>query len=103
MLSTLRDNSQRRGTTDPKVQELQKESDRYRARKNRKAIPLNEDTLRQERQAEKAEEDIAKEEQERESGTKKGPIYSVSEYNNEALHIALDYVILLTDAKTAKK
>ncbi len=103
MVATIRDNSQRRVVSAPKFQEIQKEIDRYLARKNRKAIPLNEDTLRQERQAEKAEEDIAKEEQERESGTKNGPIYPVSDYNNEALHVTLDYVVLLTEAKTAKK
>lgn len=103
IVAELRQASQTRVKADPKFQELQKSIDRYLARKNRKSVSLNEAELRSERDAEKAEQQVEKEEQEHESGTKDGPLFPVNEYNNEALHVALDYFSLLSGAKTARK
>ncbi len=102
-VASLREASQKRIKADPKFAEIQKSISRYLERKNRKSVSLNEVQLRSERDAEKAEQEIEKEEQEHETGTKEGPIFPVNDYNNEALRVALDYVGLLTGAKTAKK
>lgn len=103
VVAALRDGSRNRIKADPKFQEIEKSIDRYQTRKNRKTVSLNEEQLRSERDADKAEQEVEKEEQEHESGTKEGPIFPANEYNNEALHVALDYVGLLSHAKTAKK
>jgi carboxyl-terminal processing protease len=103
IIAGLRQTSQARVKGDPKFQELQRSIDRYLVRKNRKSVSLNEAELRSERDAEKAEQEVEKQEQEHESGTKEGPIFPANEYNNEALHVTLDYIGLLAGAKTAKK
>ena len=102
VVAALRQASESRVKADPKFQETQKSIDRYLARKKRKSVSLNEDELRGERDAEKAEEEVEKEEQEHESGTKEGPLFGKNEYNDEALHVTLDYIGQLSGAKTAK-
>jgi carboxyl-terminal processing protease len=103
IVAGLQGDSRKRVQADKKFQEIQKDIDRFQARKNRKAVSLNEETLRNEREAEKAAQEIEKEEVERESGAGNGPIFPETEYNKEALHVTLDYVDYLTGAKTAKK
>lgn len=103
IVSSLRAESEHRVKADPKFQDVQKDINRYLARKKRKSVSLNEETLRSERDAEKAAQDVEKEDQEREAGTKDGPIFPETEYNKEALQVTLDYVGYLTGSKTAKK
>lgn len=103
IVAGLKTDSRQRVQGDKKFQEIQKDIDRFLARKNRKSVSLNEETLRNEREAEKAAQEVEQEEQEREAGTKDGPIFPETEYNKEALWITLDYVDYLTGAKTAKK
>jgi len=103
VVASVQGESRERVQADPKFQEVQKDIDRFLARKNRKSVSLNEETLRSERDAEKAAQEVEKEEQERESGTAEGPIFPENEYNKEALHVMLDYIGYLTGAKTAKK
>ncbi len=103
IVASLKADSQARVKSDTKFQETQQDIDRYLVRKARKSVSLNESTLRSEREAEKAAQEVEKEDQERESGTKEGPIFPENEYNKEALQITLDYIGYLTGAKTAKK
>jgi carboxyl-terminal processing protease len=103
IVASLKDSSSRRVAADPKFADIQKDIDRYVERKNRKTVPLNEEKLRQERDADKAAEDVAKEEEEKDTKGTDGPIFPDTEYNKEVLHIAADYVQLLRQAKTAAR
>lgn len=103
IVASLKDSSARRVAADPKFGDIQKDIDRYVERKNRKTVPLNEEKLRQERDADKAAEDVAKAEEEKDTKGTEGPIFPDTEYNKEVLHIAADYVQLLRQAKTAAR
>ena len=103
ILETLRYNSQRRVASDPKFQQTLKDVDRYLARKNRKSVSLNEETLRTEREEEKAAKDVEKEEEEHENKSAEAPVLAKTEYNDELLHITVDYATLLKAQKTAAK
>ena len=101
IVMALRDNSQRRVAADPKFQQTQKDIERYLARKNRKSVSLNEDTLRSEREEDKAAKEVEKEEEEHETKADTAPVFAKSEYNDEILRIAEDYTSLLKSQKTA--
>jgi len=101
IVNTLSDNSHRRVAVDPKFQQTQKDVDRYLARKNRKSVSLNEETLRHERDEDKAAKDVEKEEEEHENKSDKAPVFAKSEYNTELLAVSVDYVTLLKAQKTA--
>ena len=101
IVSTLRDASQRRVAVDPKFQQTLKDIDRYLARKNRKSVSLNEETLRNEREEDKAAKEVEKEEEEHETKSETAPVFAKTEYNNELLYIASDYAALLKTQKTA--
>lgn len=101
ILGTLRENSQRRIADDPKFQQVQKDIDRYLLRKNRKTVSLNEETLRKEREEDKAAKDVEKDEEEHETKRSKAPVLAKTEYNGELLSIAADYASLLKAQKTA--
>lgn len=101
MVNTLRDNSEHRVATEPKFQQVQKDVERYLARKNRKTVSLNEVTLRAEREDDKAARDVEKEEEEHETKREKAPVFAKTEYNAELLSIASDYATLLKAQKTA--
>jgi carboxyl-terminal processing protease len=103
ILTALRTNSAARVSAEPKFQEIQRDISRYLERKNRKAVSLNEEQLRREREADKAAEDVAKAEEEKEAKGNDGPIFPEDAYNKEVLHIATDYVQLLRQAKTAQR
>jgi carboxyl-terminal processing protease len=104
LITGLKDASQRRISADSKFQEMKQDIDRFVARKNRKQVSLNEATLRAEREQDKAAEDLAKEEEEEKDPAKSdGPILVENEYNKELLHIAVDYVNLLRQIKTAAR
>ncbi len=101
IVSTLKANSQSRVAADPKFQQIAKDIDRYLARKNRKTVSLNEETLRAEREEDKAAKEVEKEEEEHETKSDTAPVFAKSEYNNELLSIASDYAALLKAQKTA--
>ncbi len=103
VIAALREASSKRIAADPKFQEIRKDIERYLARKNRKTVSLNEETLRKERDDEKAANEVAKEEEEKENGTAEGPIFKDTEYNREIMHVTLDYLQLLRAARTAQK
>jgi carboxyl-terminal processing protease len=101
-VASLKEASQKRVAADPKFQQVQKDIERYLARKSRKTVSLNEETMKRERDEDKATREVEKEEEEHETKTDK-PVFAKSEYNNEVLHIALDYFSLLKAAKTAAR
>jgi carboxyl-terminal processing protease len=101
IVSTLRSNSQHRVELDPKFQQTMKDIDRYLSRKNRKSVSLNEETLRGEREEEKAAKEVEKAEEEHETKSDNAPVFAKSEYNDELLSIASDYAGLLKSQKTA--
>ncbi len=101
IVTSLRESSQRRVAADPKFQQTLKDIDRYLLRKSRKSVSLNEETLRSERDEDKAAKDVEKEEEEHETKSEKAPVLAKSEYNGELLSIAVDYAALLRAQKTA--
>jgi len=103
IVSSLRDASQKRVAADTKFQEIQTDVNKYLERKSRKSVSLNEAQLRSERAADKAAEKVAQEEEEKETKGTEGPIYPDNEYNKEVLHVAVDYLQLLRQAKTAAR
>jgi carboxyl-terminal processing protease len=102
LIAQLKEASQKRVAMDPKFQQRARDIERYLSRKNRKTISLNEETLKREREDDKAARDVEKEEEERETKADKLPVFAKTEYDNEVLHIAVDYVSLLKAAKTAR-
>ncbi|MBM4076618.1 MAG: tail-specific protease, partial [Planctomycetes bacterium] len=103
IVTALRDASQKRVAVDAKFQQVQKDIDRFLTRKNRKTVSLNEEALKKERDDDKAAKEIEKEEEERENKPDDQPVFASTEYNNEVLHIAIDYVRLFKASKTAAR
>lgn len=103
ILASLRDSSAKRVADEPKFQQVAKDIDRYVARKNRKMVSLNEDTLRKEREEDKAAKEVEKEEEEHDTKSDQAPVLSKSEYNAELLSICSDYASLLQAQKTANR
>ena len=103
IVAALKDASAKRIIADAKFQQRAKDIERYLARKNRKVVSLNEETLRRERDEDKAARDVEKEEEERETKADKLPVFAKTEYDDEVLHIAVDYASLLKAAKTAAR
>ena len=101
VITTLRDNSERRVAGDAKFQQVKKDIERYLSRKNRKTVSLNEETLKKEREDDKAEKDVEREEEEHENKPDKAPVLAKTEYNTELLSITVDYASLLRAQKTA--
>lgn len=102
IITQLGDRSKRRVAADPKMQEIQKDVERYLLRKNRKSISLNESVLRAERTQDKREQAEA----DKEDPTNRGgdaPIYPDDAYNNEVLQISLDYATVLKNPQAAQK
>ncbi len=103
IVAALKDASAKRIIADVKFQQRAKDIERYLTRKNRKVVSLNEETLRRERDDDKATRDVEKEEEERETKADKLPVFAKTEYDDEVLHIAVDYASLLKAAKTAAR
>ena len=102
MITAMKDASQKRIAMDPKFEQRLKDIERYKSRKNRKTISLNEETLKKEREDDKAAREVEKEEEERETKND-APVLGKTEYDNELLHISYDYATLLKAAKTAAR
>jgi carboxyl-terminal processing protease len=103
MIASLREASQKRVSADEKFQQTRADIERYLARKNRKTVSLNEETLRREREEDKAANEVAKEEEENENRKADAPVFADNNYNREVLHVVTDYVSLLRNAKTAAR
>lgn len=103
IIAALKEASAKRVAHDPKFQQRAKDIERYLARKNRKSVSLNEETLTKEREDDKAARDVEKDEEERETKADKLPVFAKTEYDDEVLHITADYASLLKAAKTAAR
>lgn len=103
IVAALKEASERRVAVDPKFQQAAKDIERYLVRKNRKSVSLNEETLRKEREEDKAAKDVEKEEEEHETKGDKAPVLAKTEYNTELLSIAVDYAGLLKSQNAAAK
>ncbi len=102
IVAALKEASQKRVAADPKFQQIEKDIMRFMDRKSRKTVSLNEENLKRERDEDKAARDVEKEEEERETKSDR-PVFAKTEYNDEVLHIAVDYTSLLKAAKTAAR
>ncbi len=103
IVGTLKTSSQQRIAAEPKFAEVQQDITRYLERKNRKSVSLNEEQLRQEREADKAAEEVAKAEEEQETKPEDQPIFADTPYNKEVIHIATDYLAALRQAKSVSR
>ncbi len=101
IISGLKKQSQTRVAADGEFQKTQQEIAKFIERKNRKSISLNEETLRKERDQEKAQEKAEEGLKDPSEKTADAPVFPKGTYNDEVLRIALDYVGLLKAAKTA--
>lgn len=94
----MKASEQRIGSNDH-FNKVKSRIERYLERKNRIKIPLKEETLKAEREADEKAEDMKEEaledDEDDENPFKKEP------YNEELIHIAVDYVKLLENRKTA--
>lgn len=101
MVSTIRENSRKRVVASTEFQKTEKDIEKYLARKQRKAVSLNEDDLRKER-IDEEQKTRDKAETTDEMGDEQ-PVFPDTSYNNEVLSITLDYLGLVQEAKVSKK
>jgi carboxyl-terminal processing protease len=102
MVSALQKNSEARRSADDEFQKLEKTIERYLVRKDRTLLSLNEEQMRRDREA---DEQIKEEKPETdpEPEDDDGPVFKQSYYNDEVLHIALDYVAAINGKLTVAK
>jgi carboxyl-terminal processing protease len=93
VVSSLQKKSETRITANSDFQKVDKAIKQYLERKNRKTISLNEATLRQEREAEKAAaKDEPKDPEDLKPKDPNEPIFPQNFYNDELLNVSLDYI-----------
>ena len=101
MASTIRENSRKRLASSSEFQKVDKDIEKFLARKQRKSVSLNEEDLKKER--------VEEEQKTRDKADTNGdefteePVFPDSFYNNEVLSITLDYLGQLREAKISKK
>jgi carboxyl-terminal processing protease len=100
MVASLRSASQKRVAADSEFQKVERDIEKYLARKLRKSVSLNEEELRKERVD---EEQKTRDKADSSDDMTEGPIFPVNSYNNELLSITVDYLTQLREAKTARK
>ena len=113
MVAQLREASKKRVLQNEKFQETNVDIKKYLERKNKKTVSLVEEKLRKERLEEKELEkqrESAAESQDPETSKKDKEenandqkIFPDTHYNNEVIHVCLDYLSLLKSMKTAGK
>jgi carboxyl-terminal processing protease len=104
IISTLRDRSATRISADEDFQTLAKNIAKFKERKSRKTVSLNESVLAAELAEAKAEAEEAEKEIEEQTGTaKKDEIFGENYYNDEVLGITLDYLDLWKQQRTVAR
>lgn len=104
VISALQRNSESRISQNQDFQRVERAIARYLERKERTSLSLNEETVRAERaKDEQASKEDKPLEEEQDPNNEDGPIFPESYYNDEALHIALDYVAALQGKLTVAK
>jgi carboxyl-terminal processing protease len=101
LIARLQEASSQRIAADEDFQKLQQDIERFKERKTRKWVPLEEDVLRKERLLSKKEQEEA-EKLEEQADADEGPIFPEGHYNDEVLRVALDYASLVKEMKTAQ-
>jgi carboxyl-terminal processing protease len=97
VVAQLQRASEQRVAADPEFVKLQHAIERFLERKARKTISLNEEQARKDREAEEADSKAAAvgapAEEEEEAGARKpdAPIFPKNAYDDELLHVSLDY------------
>ena len=99
IVSALQQASNRRVAADPEFQKLAEQITRYVARRDRSTVSLNEEKLRAEREQEKKDQGEEKDKDAEEETDP--PVFPEGHYNDEILHITLDYLTALRGQKTA--
>jgi carboxyl-terminal processing protease len=104
MIAQLQQASEKRVAADAEFQKLNKSIERFLERKGRKTVTLNEEQARRERAKDEAiaEQDPTQEEEE-ETPLRNGPIFPDTFYNDEVLHLTLDYVAALRSQQAAAR
>ncbi|MFK7818619.1 MAG: carboxy terminal-processing peptidase [Planctomycetaceae bacterium] len=104
ILSSLKQRSAARVSADKEFQILSRNIAKYKERKNRKTVSLNEEIMKKELEEAKAEAEEAKKELEEQVGTaKKDEIFGKNYYNDEVLGITLDYLDLWKQQRTVAR
>ena len=101
LIETLSKRSEARVNADGEFQKTQKDIARYVEQKNRKMVSLKESVLRAEQARQEADEKVAEEVDE--ATSQDGPIFPDDAYNNELLHVAVDYTQLYRGPATVQK
>ncbi len=103
LISGLRQRSAARVEASEDFRKLAKEIEDFKKRKDRKTISLKEEVLRAELAAAKAEADEAEKAAEEQAGARKDAIFPKHYYNDEVLQIAVDYLDLWKQQRTAAR
>ena len=102
MTNVIRENSRKRVAADSEFQKVDKDIEKYLARKQRKTVSLNEDDLRKER-VEEEQKTRDKAETSNDEFGDEPVVFADNSYNNEVLAILFDYVGMLHGANVSKK
>lgn len=103
LVKQLQEKSSQRVAAEEEFQELQEDIARYKERKNRVTVSLQEDVLRAEQEEGKdPEEELDPENPDGEDAEKK-EVFPDGYYNNELLWITLDYIDALKQSRTAQR
>ena len=100
----MKQQSAARVAADKDFQILNRNIEKYKQRKNRKTVSLNEAVMKKELEEAKAEAEEAKKELGEQVGTaKKDEIFGKNYYNDEVLGITLDYLDLWKQQRTVSR
>lgn len=97
MITSLQEASRKRIQADTEFQRVQSDIQKYLNRKERKSISLNLAELQKERTKEEEALD------EPPTPKSNAPVFPSGAYNNEVISIAVEYLKLLNESKTARK
>ncbi|MBD3672929.1 MAG: carboxy terminal-processing peptidase [Planctomycetaceae bacterium] len=101
LIQQLTKASRQRVASSEHFQKLSEKIDRYLERKNRVKIPLKEEVLKAEREAEEKAEELAEDALEDATTEDDENPFKKEPYNEELIHIAVDYLKSLENRKTA--
>ena len=102
LIARLQEASSQRIAADSEFKKVQEDIERFKERKTRKWVPLQEEVLRKERLLSKQEAEQAEELTEQADAAEDGPVFPEGHYNDEVLRVSLDYVEQLREMKTAQ-
>jgi carboxyl-terminal processing protease len=101
LIARLQEASSQRIASDSEFQKIREDIERFKERKTRKWVPLQEEVLRKERLLSKKEAEQADELTEQ-AEADDGPVFPEGNHNDEVLRVSLDYFDQLKEMKTAQ-